>query len=264
MYYLHPRGLGEDPWITVVGCGGTGGFVAEGLCRLFTGRQATIVLVDHDRVEPHNLLRQNFESADVGGFKSEVLAERLSRQFNRTLGCWVHPFAALGGGRFPGIERFWGTLLIGCVDNAAARREMALCVERNGAEWWIDAGNGANWGQVLVGNMVRDPAVRVEGDVCYQLPAPTVQRPDLLTAVPDTPPEVDCAAALDLTDQDPAINHLMASLVVTVVRRLVAGTCPWSGLYLDMERGTVTPRFPSPDPDDGQMEAAGEYDEPCC
>jgi len=37
-----------------------GGFVAEGLCCLFQGRQATIVLVDHDRVEPHNLLRQNF------------------------------------------------------------------------------------------------------------------------------------------------------------------------------------------------------------
>ena len=28
-YYL------DNPWITVVGCGGTGGFVAEGLCRLF-------------------------------------------------------------------------------------------------------------------------------------------------------------------------------------------------------------------------------------
>ena len=59
-YYLDNAFLLDNPWITVVGCGGTGGFVAEGLCRLFQGRQATIVLVDHDRVEPHNLLRQNF------------------------------------------------------------------------------------------------------------------------------------------------------------------------------------------------------------
>ena len=50
----------------MVGCSGTGGFVAEGLCRLFQGRDATIVLVDHDRVEPHNLIRQNFYAADVG------------------------------------------------------------------------------------------------------------------------------------------------------------------------------------------------------
>ena len=56
-YYLDNRFLLDNPWITVVGCGGTGGFVAEGLCRLFTGTEATIVLVDHDRVEPHNLLR---------------------------------------------------------------------------------------------------------------------------------------------------------------------------------------------------------------
>ena len=30
------------------------------------GREATIVLVDHDRVEPHNLLRQNFYAEDMG------------------------------------------------------------------------------------------------------------------------------------------------------------------------------------------------------
>ena len=37
-YYLDNTFLLDNPWITVVGCGGTGGFVAEGLCRLFQGR----------------------------------------------------------------------------------------------------------------------------------------------------------------------------------------------------------------------------------
>ena len=50
---------------------------------------------------------------------------------------------------------------------------------------------------------------------------------------------MDCAAALDLTDQDPTINQMMASLVLQVVRRMVAGSCPFMGLYLDMEQGTV-------------------------
>ena len=63
----------------MVGCGGTGGFVAEGLCRLFQGRDATIVLVDHDRVEPHNLLQPEFLSRMMSGqFKSQALADRLS------------------------------------------------------------------------------------------------------------------------------------------------------------------------------------------
>ena len=58
---------------------------------------------------------------------------------------------------------------------------------------------------------------------------------------------MDCAAALDLTDQDPTINQMMASLVLQVVRRMVAGTCPFMGLYLDMEQGTVTPSYATPE-----------------
>ena len=61
------------------------------------------------------------------------------------------------------------------------------------------------------------------------------------------PPDVDCAAALDLTDQDPTINQMMASLVLQVVRRMVAGTCPFLGLYLDMDQGTVTPSYVTPE-----------------
>ena len=85
------------------------------------------------------------------------------------------------------------------------------------------------------------------GETCYLAPAPTLQRPDLLTAVSTRPPDVDCAAALDLTDQDPTINQMMASLALQVVRRMVAGTCPFMGLYLDMEQGTVTPTYVTPE-----------------
>ena len=85
------------------------------------------------------------------------------------------------------------------------------------------------------------------GETCYLAPAPTLQRSDLLTAVSTRPPDVDCAAALDLTDQDPTINQMMASLVLQLVRRMVAGTCPFMGRYLDMEQGTVTPRYVTPE-----------------
>ena len=84
-------------------------------------------------------------------------------------------------------------------------------------------------------------------ETCYLLPAPTLQRPDLLTAVSTRPPDVDCAAALDLTDQDPTINQMMASLVLQVVRRMAAGTCPFMSLYLDMDMGTVTPTYATPE-----------------
>ena len=83
---------------------------------------------------------------------------------------------------------------------------MAECLPGDPRRWLIDAGNDTNWVQVLVGNV----ADRDFGDeqafvdqTSYLLPAPTVQRPDLLTDVSTAPPDVDCAAALDLTDQRP-------------------------------------------------------------
>ena len=251
-YYLDNQFLLDNPWITVVGCGGTGGFVAEGLCRLFQGRDANIVLVDHDRVEPHNLLRQNFYHGDVGEFKSKALADRLAKAYNRPVGYSVYPFreeARPQGSRYPGLSSHDG-LVIGCADNASARRAMAECLPGDPCRWLIDAGNDTNWGQVLVGN-VAEPVVLEEspftGETCHLAPAPTLQRPDLLTAVSTRPPDVDCAAALDLTDQDPTINQMMASLVLQVVRRMVAGTCPFLALYLDMDLGTVTPSYVTPE-----------------
>ena len=253
-YYLDNAFLLDNPWITVVGCGGTGGFVAEGLCRLFQGRKATIVLVDHDRVEPHNLLRQNFYPEDVGRFKSEALANRLARAYRRPIGYSVYAFrgddARPYGYLWPGLPQYGECLIIGCTDNAAARAAMAESLSGGPHRWLIDAGNDTNWGQVLVGNVADqecwdEPAFVDE--TCHLLPAPTLQRPDLLTAVSSRPPDVDCAAALDLTDQDPTINQMMASLVLQVVRRMVAGTCPFMGLYLDMDLGTVTPTYATPE-----------------
>ena len=125
-YYLDNEFLLDNPWITVVGCGGTGGFVAEGLCRLFQGRDATIVLVDDDRVEPHNLLRQNFYAGDVGQFKSKALADRLAQAYHRPVGYSVYPFREEDC-RYPGLSAHDG-LVIGCADNATARRAMAECL----------------------------------------------------------------------------------------------------------------------------------------
>src|SRR5437588_4424457 len=82
----------REATIVLVGCGGTGGFLAEAICRLLIGRSAQLYLVDPDRVEPHNLLRQAFDRGDIGRFKAEVLAERLSRRFGREVGYAVVPY----------------------------------------------------------------------------------------------------------------------------------------------------------------------------
>ena len=82
----------QEATIVLVGCGGTGGFLAEAVCRLLMGKQAQLYLVDMDRVEPQNVARQAFDRSEVGRFKAEVLARRLSRRFGREIGYSVLPY----------------------------------------------------------------------------------------------------------------------------------------------------------------------------
>jgi len=231
--------------ILVVGCGGTGSLVAEGLCRLLINSDVPLLLIDHDRVEPHNLIRQQFFSGDVGKFKSQALAERLSRQYGRSIAYSVYPYTHdlisedLGGG----LRSFAAQgIIIGCVDNVAARRSIA---EKWGyGNWWIDAGNGYSSGQILIGNT--SVVEQLEGGFNREwqevnaLPIPTLQLPSLLA-----PPTIevkdamDCAEAVTAEEQSPVINQAMATLVLEFMHRLLQGTLCWMGVYLDMEAGTM-------------------------
>ena len=247
-YYLDTHTVRNPAQITIIGCGGTGGFVADALCRLLTGSSTKIMLVDHDRIEQHNLLRQNFYHSDLGHFKSQALAERMARLYRRTIGYSTYPFRMAADGSYTATARTSAQIVIGCVDNAATRRHMEEWLSQNPAAWLIDAGNDSTWGQVLIGNTT-NPNLLTEAfreSQCFRVPAPTLQHPELLTREPPSQPQLDCAAAMDLTDQDPTINHLMASLVVQAVRRIIAGTCTYMGLYLDIVQGTLAPVSPTP------------------
>jgi len=217
------------PKVYVIGCGGTGGFVAAGLCRLLDPT-ASLVLVDPDRVEPRNLLRQNFYAADLGEFKSKALAERLARDFDRAVGYATVPISLVGSGG--------ASLFIGCVDNGPARAQIAAKVANGHADWWLDAGNGENYGQVIIGNQGKPPYMLYKGD-WNDLPSPTVQRPDLLAQKgPAFVPS--CAGAVAAGDQGPVINQAMAAIVLEMTRRLFAGRLNWLQVFLDLEAGAMT------------------------
>jgi hypothetical protein len=133
-------------------------------------------------------------------------------------------------------------LLVGCVDNAYARAAMAEWCQRWHTGWWVDVGNGEEFGQVLVGNAPREKltgAFVEDRGICWMLPRPTDQRPELLVPRPDEHQGPDCAAAVAAGAQSPTINQAMAALTLEVVRRIVAGTCTWMQLSLDLAAGTM-------------------------
>lgn len=237
MYKL--QRLSEDANVMVVGCGGTGGFVAEGLCRIIGKRK--LWLVDHDRVEERNLGRQNFYRPDLGRFKSQVLAERLSRNFNRPVNYCTLPIQTLPLGDV-------SELTIGCVDNPDARRwlQYAGQYSMGGGRysycklpgWYIDSGNSEHSGQVLIGNALpRELRSPFKGDICERLPLPTLQQPALLAPQPE---KLDCATAVEANEQSRVINQAMAALVLQFVDRLISGDLTWMGAYLDLEAGTLS------------------------
>jgi hypothetical protein len=97
---------------------------------------------------------------------------------------------------------------------------------------------------VLLGNAARPEALRgafVVGEGrCVALPAPGLQRPDLLTSPPaPRPPQADCAEAVARAEQGATINQVVAALAASVVERLLAGTCAWMGVYFDLDAGTL-------------------------
>jgi hypothetical protein len=221
------------PAVIVVGCGGTGGFVADGLARLLP-QDINLVLIDMDTVEERNLNRQSFTAADVGLFKSEALAKRLAGKYQRPIQYSVLP---VGDGNLP------RGIVIGCVDNGPARQ--AIADHLHDGQWWVDSGNGRNFGQVLLGNSTTEKLrTSFIADLCCRLPLPTIQQPAILAQVPR---QRSCAEAVATDEQGPTINQAMGALVVEVVRRIIEGTCPWMQLYLDLDAGTLTPTMATPE-----------------
>ncbi len=235
----------RKPKIVVVGCGGTGSLVAEGLCRLLINSDLPLLLVDPDRVEPHNLRRQNFFASDVGKFKSQALADRLARQYGRQIGYSVCPYdrdmfdEQMGNGM---RSKALSLIIIGCVDNTFARRSIANSIDWD--KWWLDAGNGHHSGQVLLGN-AKDIGELKEGfnrmdRTVTKLPIPSLQLPALL--IPPIEPATrhrDCAEAVEDDEQSPTINQAMATLVLDFMYRLLRGTLTSMGAYIDLDAGTL-------------------------
>ncbi len=234
----------EDPTLVVVGVGGTGSLVADGLCRLLKGTNLRLLLVDYDRVEEHNLFRQNYYAGDVGKFKAQVLAERLARQYGRPIGYSVFPYekdifdVEMSGGM---VHKAMSMLVIGCVDEVAARRSIAESITWTNC--WLDSGNGRNSGQVLIGNTKNAEELKESFDInehtVSRLPVPSLQVPALLmpTVKPERPR--DCAEAIEDDTQSPIINQAMATLALDFTYKILTGTLTHMAAYVDLDVGTL-------------------------
>ena len=138
----------------VVGAGGTGSFVVPALARLIfelkqqQNKPVEMLIVDPDVVENGNIPRSNFCFAEVGRYKAQTLAERVTTAWGIETNFSCESFDPEKHFKNSNSDYRSLSIIVGCVDNYRARREMhrALDEFRSYGEssrvWWIDGGNG--------------------------------------------------------------------------------------------------------------------------
>jgi len=219
--------------IFLIGAGGTGARMGMLLSKLLCNGQ--VIVVDPDRVEERNLLRQHFQARDVGQYKADVVAKRiiaaLPPMARETVRVMSLP-SSMGMVNMQALGNHYGrTILLGCVDNPQARHEIRSVLPQTRGGIHIDAGNDLRYGQVVVsfyGTWVQlgEGYLRSIG----RQPATFMQRlsydgitrhaPGLLDTPPDSAAE-NCAMRLDT--QSVAANQMAATTMASVLAMVLDG-----------------------------------------
>jgi len=235
-----PSWAGEPIQIALIGCGGTGSAMLDELYRM----HALLVRLEHpglvvcawdgDEVKEANIGRQRFWPCDIGWRKAEILVNRYNSFGDAD---WSFEGRML---ERKDCERLRADVIVSCVDSAAARVMIGeVGRERDEAEViWIDAGNGRDSGQVVMGHWrgrgveqsAREKAVP---NVLDLYPSLREQEEDK---------EESCSTEAAIGKQDFGINQRMAAEASGLLWQLIRyGETDRHGSFVYMKSGEVMP-----------------------
>jgi len=226
-HHVMPKELLRDHMrisVILVGAGGTGSHMLDGLARLDLTLQQLghpglhITVYDDDVVEEHNVGRQRFGFTDLSENKARALVARANRTYG--LDC-------VGSGtRFEPAESavgYMGNIIITAVDDNATRNRVHTLFRRGFGKqnmktvqnleheeflrthYWMDVGNAKDYGQIVLGAHDLPDAVEVNG--AYE------ENP-----VKDEP---TCSAVESLRMQDLFINQTIAAHALDMLWQLL-------------------------------------------
>lgn len=225
--------------VHVVGCGGTGSQLLPGLVAL----HRTLLALDHpgglevtvwdaDTVAAHNAIRQNFFLADVGRNKADVMVNRLNIAHADAGVQWIAQPDRFSTERL-GYQSC--DVLIGCVDTRASRRAIAECVASGRVRYWIDCGNDALSGQMIVGE---GPMSALRHRTQSRLPLVTEFFPEIASGEDDDTPS--CSAADSIRRQGVVTNRMAANWALAWLDQgLRFGQVDWCGVVFNLVAGKV-------------------------
>lgn len=255
--------------IFIIGAGGTGSFAALNLARLAfelrrIGKIVEITIIDPDRVESGNIPRSNFCTAEVGRFKAQTLAERITLAWGLEVG-YANEKLNFEKHIKPSKSRFNEmTILVGCVDNHLARRAISRSLQESNKYnshsapevWWIDGGNGKSSGQVLIGSATKSDSINnyfTTSSICKNLPSPSVIHPELLEdqkipAARENSERLSCPERVRVGEQSLNINQRVAIEITEILSEfLLTNSLRRFATYFDLESGTSRSLFCTPE-----------------
>jgi len=225
--------------VLLIGCGGTGSEVIDGLARLHAGLLALghaggldVTAVDGDTVSAANVGRQRFSPSDVGRNKAAVLIHR----FNLFYGLTWRSVPVYFDAERHSAKHFH--ILITCVDKASVRVRIAKNLSRrvDGDPLWLDYGNGENDAQVILGHLCH---LKRKAPF-YHLPNVYDLFPELTEVNDHSAPS--CSLAEALRTQDLFINRAIANAGLAILWSLLKnGKISHHGVFLNVATAISRP-----------------------
>jgi hypothetical protein len=219
--------------VTVIGCGGIGSWLIPPLAKHLAAMRNPpgLSLIDGDKVEEKNCVRQNFYPADVGQFKSLVFVEAISAAYPELN---IEGHDEYWNGRSESQELADDHLILAGPDNHVCRANVFRHLE----------------------HMLSDSVVIVGGnedsDGCVLCAADYDGGPDWFVALMHRHPEIfstddDDRAAMSCADlgnlpsggQTMAANYMAAAIMFNYAVTALGGIVPPIETYFDTATGAV-------------------------
>ena len=230
--------------VTVVGVGGNGTQALHDLAKIHMSLVALghpglfVTAIDPDIVETPNIGRQKFSEADLGCLKAEIMISRINRFYGLNWRCIADMF----------ISNKWkgSNILISCIDNVKGRKIMEGAfkhkkshIEYQKPMYWLDFGNGKDFGQFVLGsNEITQPD-------SYE------DKTSKLKNVIDMFPNMEeneeisgpsCSTREALLKQDLFINSILVSTGMSLLWRLLSDyNIDYHGGYVNLNKGVTKP-----------------------
>ncbi|OGR05255.1 MAG: hypothetical protein A2511_05770 [Deltaproteobacteria bacterium RIFOXYD12_FULL_50_9] len=246
-HYVVPEILNPTHPVTVhlVGVGGTGSMILSELGRIDKGLRALghpglfVVAFDPDTVSEANVGRQLFATQDIGCNKARLLVERVNRFYGLAWESIPYEYSVAQLSTLPQI-------LITAVDTGKARQKIGAALKTRFPQrttksplYWLDAGNRAADGQVVLGCMgkIKQPS---KGAVARLETIVDLFNLESLDAEQDQGPSCSLAEALDR--QDLFINRAMATFAGDLLWKMFReGRLAIHGCFINLAAFRVNP-----------------------